>query len=189
MTAILTLFMGGFIVASTKWAVDMSLFRTKTITTHQWAPEYGNLTLSATLVAENEVMLNVTFSCTAYVNQPGFVWTLSVSNSSIPNYKHLPEGLELVEGTIVIICSCPIPDGFLSLQAKLRAIADGKWVVYGKFSASHGPGFSISASTDGIKITVSNGNIVQLEKALYPTSPPAQQPSDQTEQPPISPTH
>lgn len=181
MTTILTIFLGGFIVASTRWAVEMSLPRTKTITTQKWAPEYGNLTLSATLVAENEVVLDATFSSMAYVNQPGFVWTLSVSNSNIPKYTNLPEGLELVEGTNMINCSCPVVDGYLSLQARLRAIADGEWIIYGKFSASHGPGFSMSTSTDGIEISVSNGSIVKLEKAPYPTNSPNQQPNNQTE--------
>lgn len=163
-TVILTLFLGGFIVASTKWAVDMTFPGTKTIETHQFAPELGNLTLSATLVAENEVMLNVTFYGTGAYNQPPHVWTIWVSNSSIPGYRNLSEVLMLVEGTLMVNASCPVPGSFLGLQARLRAIADGECVVYCWFSVTAGPGFFHGISTGGIKITIADGSIVQLEK-------------------------
>lgn len=163
-TAILTLFLGGLIVAATKWGGDMSFPGTETINMQQFAPEIGNLTLSATLFAENEVILNVTFSGTGVYNQPGYVWTIWVSNSTVPNYRNLPEGLQLVEGTLKANGSCPLPSSFLRFQAKLRAIADGEWVVYSLFSATHGPGFYHGLSTGGVRILVSNGSIMQLEK-------------------------
>jgi hypothetical protein len=186
--ATLALFIGGLVVASSKLAIDMSLSQTKTMTTQNWAPQYGNLTLSATLISENEVVLNLTFSGTAYVNQPGYVWVLSVSNSSVPGYRNLPEGLELEEGTTLINNSCPVPDKILSLQARLRAIADGEWVMYGRFNVSSGPGFSMSSSTEGIEITVSNGRIVHLGKAPYPSNSPTLPSGSQSEQP-TSPQH
>jgi hypothetical protein len=193
-TATLVLFIGGLVVASSKLAIDLSLSQIRTITTQNWAPQYGNLTLSATVISENEVVLNATFSGTVYVNQPGFIWVLSFSNSSVPGYRNLPEGLELEEGAAVINNLCPVPDRILSLQAKLRAIADGKWVIYGKFTASSGPGFVMSSSTEGIEITVSNGRIVQLAKAPYPYPPSSPTPpsGSQNEHPtslPISPQH
>jgi hypothetical protein len=182
-TATLALFIGGSVVAFSKLAVDMSVSQTKTITTQSWAPRYGDLTLSATLIADNEVVLNVTFSGTESINQPGYVWVLSVSNSSIPGYRNLPDGLELEEGAILINESCPVSDRFLSLQARLRTIADGEWVVYGKLNASCGPGFFVGFSTDGIEITVSNGRIVQLEKAPYPSNSPPLPSGSQSERP------
>jgi hypothetical protein len=182
-TATLALVIGGLVVAFSKVAIDMSLSQIKTATTQSWAPHYGNLTLSARVIAENEVMLNVTFSGTAYVNQPGYVWVLSVSNSIIPGYRDLPEGLELEEGATSINKTCPVPDRFLSLQATLWAIADGEWVVYGKLNASSGPGFFVGMSTEGIEITVSNGKIVRLEKAPHPSSSPPSSSGGQSEHP------
>jgi len=167
LTAILILFLGVIIVTATKWALDASFPETKTIKTQRFAPDVGNLTLSATLVAENEVMLNLTFSGMGVYNHPGFVWTIWVSNSTIPNYRNLPEGLELVEGTLMENASCPVPGSFLSFQATLLAIVDGEWVVHGSFSATAGPGFYHGLSSGGIQITVSSGRIAQLEKEQY----------------------
>jgi hypothetical protein len=181
--ATLALSIGGLIVASSKLAIDMSLSQVRTITTQNWAPQYGNLTLAATLISENEVVMNANFSGTAYVNQPGYIWVLSVSNSSVPGYRNLPEGLELEEGEILINSSCPVPNRILGLQARLRATADGKWVIYGKFNASCGPGFSVSISTEGIEITVSKGRIVQLGKAPYPSNSGTPPSGSQNEQP------
>jgi hypothetical protein len=172
-TAAFALLVGGLVVASSKLAIDMSLSRIGTMTTQSWAPSCGNLTLSATLIAESEVVVNVTFYGTGYVNQPGYVWVLAVSNSIVPGYMDLPEGLELEEGATLINESCPVPDGFVSLQARLRAIADGEWVVYGKLNASHGPGFFVGMSSEGIQIKVDNGKIVQLGKAPHPSNPPS----------------
>jgi len=172
----------------------MSFQRTKTVKAQQFAPEIGNLTLLATVVAQNEVMLNLTFSGTGVYNNPGYVWTIWISNSTIPNYRNLSEGLLLVEGTSMLNSSCPVPGSFLSFQTRIRAVADGEWVVYGWFSAIAGPGFSHALSTDGIKINVSNGSIVQLEKALYPNNsttqmPTIKLPNNSTEQPTNPPVH
>ena len=200
----MTSFLGGFIVFATKWAVDVSYPGAKTIKIQQFAPQIGNLTLSATIVTENEVVLNLTFSGRAYVSYPGYNWTIWVSKnfSGRLHEPPLPEGLELVDGALKVNDTCPLPNNFLSLQAKLQAIADGEWVVYGLFSATAGSnppnpapgqdyGFYCGLSTSGIKITVSNGNVVQLEKAPYPSNPATEQPTNSsTEQPtnpPISP--
>jgi len=169
----------------------MSFPTTKTIKTQGFAPEVGNLTLSATLVAQNEVMLNVTFSGTGVYNNPGYAWAIWISNSTIPNYKNLSEGLMLVNGKLIVNSSCPVPDSFLNFQARLRTVVDGEWIVYGLFSAAAGPGFYYGLSTDGIRINVSNGIIVQLEKASYPTSSQmtTRQLNNQTEQPTNSTLH
>ena len=172
-TVILALLLGAFIVAATKWAVDLSSSETKTKETQQFAPEIGNLVLSATLVAEKEVMLKLTFSGTGVYNHPGYVWTIWISNSSIPNYRNISEGLDLIEGTLMENFSCPIPSSSLNLQVTLRATADGEWVVYGLFSATAGPGFYHGLSSGGIRMTVSNGQIVQLEKEHYQHQPPS----------------
>lgn len=193
---VLALILAGVIAVAAKWAVDLSFPKTKTIKTQQFAPKFGNLTLSATPFSENEVMLNLTFSGTAYVSYPGYNWTIWVSKS-IAGYLYetpLTEGLELVEGTLKANAICPLPNNFLSLQAKLRAIADGEWTVYGLFSATYGPGLYYGLSTGGIRISVSNGSIVRVEEAPYPTDSQmtAQQLGNQTEQltnPPIRPTN
>jgi hypothetical protein len=92
-TAKLALFIGGLVVASSKLALDMSFSQTRTITTQNqiwtmttqnFAPESGNLTLSVRVVSEKEVVVNVTFFGTTYVDQPGHGWVLFVSNSTIP---------------------------------------------------------------------------------------------------------
>jgi len=190
---ILTLFLGGFIVAATKWGIDLSFPRTKTATTQQFSPVVGNLTFSATAAAENEVLLNLTFQGTGAYGGTYYVWTIWVSNSSSPGpspgYENLPEGLRLVEGALKANASCPVPNKSLSLQAKLQTVADGEWIVHGWFSATAGPGFFCGLSAGGIKITVSNGNIVQLEKSTYPASLPTEQPSNQTERPTSPPIH
>ena len=183
---VLTLLLGGLIVTATKWGVNMSSFETKTVKTEQFAPEIGNLTLSATLVAENEVTLNLTFSGTGGYNHLGYVWTIWVSNSSIPNYRNLPEGLELVEGTLMENVSCPVPGSFLSFQATLRTIVDGEWTVYGLFSATAGPGFYHGLSSSGIQITTSKGRIVQLEKEQCQHQPPSPSGSENQQ---VSPYH
>lgn len=186
-TVILTLFLIGLIVATTKWVVDMSFAGNKTINTQQFAPEIGTLALSVTRISENEVMLNVTFSGLPYVSQPGYNWTVWVSKSIAEKLHEttLPEGLELVEGTLKVNVICPLPNDFLSFQAKLRAIADGEWIVYGRFSVTYGSdppnpapgqyyGWYCGSSTNGIKISLSNGRIVQLEKASHPNNPATQ---------------
>jgi hypothetical protein len=162
----LALFLGGFIVASTKLVADMSFQpRTKTATTEAFAPKFGNLTLSATLASENEVILNVTFYGRIYVTQPGFVWTIRISNTSIGyDWTNLPEGLELAEGSLKMNGTSPLPNNSLSLQAKIRAVKDGEWTIYGHFSATCGPGFYMSLSAIGIRIIVSNGQIIRIEK-------------------------
>lgn len=91
--------------------------------------------------------------------------------------------MKLLDGTLEVNASCPVPKSFLSLQAKLEAVADGEWILYGWFSATAGPGFSCSFSAGGIEIVVSNGNIVQVEKSAYQTNPSNEQPT----QPPKSP--
>lgn len=170
-TVILALFLGGSIIVSAKLAVDMSFQpRNKTVITQGFAPEVGNLTLSATLASENEVILNVTFAGTGVYNWPGYVWTIWISNSIIPNYRNLTEFLMLVDGTLMVNVSCPVPGSFLGFQARLRAAADGECVFYVWFSATNGPGFFHGISSGGIKITVSNGRIIQLEKEQ--TTPP-----------------
>lgn len=168
--AILTLFLGGLIV--TALIMDMNMFfpRTETATVQQFAPEVGNLTFSGTAVAENEVLLNLTFRGTGVYNDPPHVWTIWISSSPIPGYRNLSDGLQLVEGSLEVNASCPVPSRFLSLQATLQAIADGEWIVYGWFSATSG-GFSHSFGAGGIKIVVSNGSIMQVENAT--PSPPS----------------
>lgn len=165
-TAILTLCLSGSIIASAKLAIDMSSKSKGSVATAQeFAPRIGNLTFSAALASENEVLLNVTFQGAIYVTQPGFVWTLWISNSSLGyNRTNLPEGLKLVEGLLKVNDTCPLPCNCLSLQAKLQAIADGEWTVYGHFSATHGPGLYYGINAAGIQITVSNGHITQIEK-------------------------
>jgi len=117
----------------------MSFPETDTVKTQQSFPQIGNLTLVAVPATENEVMLNVTFSGKEYITQPGFVWTIWISDSIVGFETTLPRGLNLVEGTLRANGSCPLPNSSLSLQAKLRAIADGEWVVYGRFCATRGP--------------------------------------------------
>lgn len=196
-TVVLTLFLAGSIVAVTKWAVDMTSSRTWTVKTQQWAPIIGYLTLSVTVVSENEVMVNLTFSGAAYASYPGYNWTLWVSKGLVTyvNETSLLEGLELVEGALKVNGLSPFPSNSLSFQTKLRVIADGEWLIYGHFSATDNPapgenyGWYVGTSTGGIKITVINGSIVRVEEAPYPTSPSTQQPSNQTEQPYNPPIH
>lgn len=183
--------LAGAVLAATKSTVDMSFPRIKTVKTQQSFPQIGDLALVAVPATENEVMLNATFSGKEYITQPGFVWTVWVSDSIVGFETSLPRGLNLVEGTLRVNGSCPLPNFFLSLQAKLRAVADGEWVVYGRFGATRGPGEYYGLSTVGIRITVSNGSIVQVKEAPYPTDPQmiTQQPNNQTEQPTSPPIH
>lgn len=164
---ILPLFLGGSIVVAAKWVLGtFSGTVTMKATTQGFAPEIGNLTFSATLVSENEVLLNLTVLGTGYINNPGMVWILWFSD--IPNgiigVGYLAEGLALSEGSLEVNATCPLPLGFLSLQAKIRAVADGKWGVFGRFVGAHGLGFSCSIYTCGIYITVSNGCVMNIEK-------------------------
>jgi len=165
---ILTAFLSGSIVAATKWALNTFSRTTTTMktTTQGFAPEIGNLTFSATLVSENEILINLTVSGTGYINSPGMIWTLWVSD--IPNgiigVEDLPEGLMQLEGSLEVNATCPLPNGFLSLQAKIQAVADGKWSVFGRFFAAHGPGFSCGIYTYGIYITVLNSCVINIEK-------------------------
>jgi hypothetical protein len=61
------------------------------------------------------------------------------------------------------------PNNSLSIQAKLRAIVDGEWIVWGRFSANRGPGDYYGLTT-AIRVTVSNGRIIQIgeEQATPP---------------------
>jgi len=181
----------GVIVVAARWAFDTSFPGTKTVRTQQWAPEIGNLTFSATVASENEVVLNLTFSGTAYVGYPGFNWTLWISRDFVGELHEtpLPEGLELVEGVLKANGLCPFPSNLLSLQVRLRAVTDGEWTVYGHFSATYGSGWYVGSSTGGIQISVSNGGIVGVEEAPYPTGPSTEQPSNSTEQPNQPPIH
>lgn len=170
MAVILTLFLGGFFVASTKLAVDMSFHQQIiTVTTQDFAPEIGNLTLTAKLASENEFTLNLTFHGTVYVTQQGYVWRVWISRSLFINDTNLPEGLMLIEGSEEANGTCPLPNNSLSIQAKLRAIVDGEWIVWGRFSANRGPGDYYGLTT-AIRVTVSNGRIIQIgeEQATPP---------------------
>ncbi len=188
---VLIVLSGAFIVTATKWGIDMSFPRSKTVTTQQFAPQIGNLILSATVVAENEIMINATFSGKEYITQPGFVWTIWLSNSIVGLQTNLPEGLKLVEGTLKTNDSSPLPNNVISLHAKAQATADGEWVVYARFSATRGPGEYYALSTGGIKISVSNSSIAQVEEMTYHSNQPTQQsnnPStEKTTNPPTSP--
>jgi len=165
---ILTAFLAGSIVAATKWVLDTFSRTTTTMktTTQGFAPEIGNLTFSAMLASENKVLINLTVFGTGYINNPGMIWTLWFSD--IPNgiigVENLPEGLALSEGSLEVNAICPLPNRFLSLQAKIRAVTDGKWGVFGRFVAAHGPGFSCGIYTYGIYITVLNGCVMNIEK-------------------------
>ena len=165
---ILISFIGGSIVAATKWALDTFSRTTTTMktTTQGFAPEIGNLTFSATLASENEVLINLTVFGTGYINNPGMIWTLWFSD--IPNgiigVENLPEGLALSEGSLEVNATCPLLSRFLSLQAKIQTVADGKWGLFGRFVAAHGSGFSCGIYTYGIYITVLNGWIMNIEK-------------------------
>jgi len=165
---ILTAFLGVSIVAATKWAVDTFLRTTPTMktTTQGFAPEIGNLTFSAALVSENEVLINLTVLGTGYIDNAGMIWTLWISDlpNGIIGAENLPEGLTLSEGSLEVNATCPLPNRFLSLQAKIQATADGKWGIFGRFVAAHGPGFSCSIYTYGIYITVLNGCVINIEK-------------------------
>jgi len=187
---VLTLFLAGAVLAATKWALDMSFPGTETVKTQKSFPQIGNLALIAVPATENEVILNATFRGKEYITQPRFVWTIWISDSIVGFETILPRGLNLVEGTLRANGSCPLPNSSLSLQAKLRAVADGEWVVYGRFSATRGPGEYYGLSTGGIKITVSNGSIVRVEEA-HPTDTQmtTQQLNNQTEQPTRPPIH
>ncbi len=170
-TVILTLFFGGLIVTTIILGMNMFFLETKTVTVQQFAPEVGTLTFSGSAVAEDEVLLNLTFRGTGVYNDPPHVWTIWISSSPIPGYRNLSDGLQLVEGSLEVNASCPVPNRFLSLQARLEAIADGEWILYGWFSATAG-GFSHSFGAGSIEIVVSNGNIVQVKNATpSPLSP------------------
>ena len=162
MIAALILFFGALLVVAAKWGINTP--RDRAVVTRKSVLLAGNLTLSATIVAKSEVLVNATFSGSVNISQPGYVWTIWISNSIIGSETSLPEGLKLVEGTLRTNGSYPVPGNFLDFHAKLQAIKDGEWVIYGRFSATKEPGFYMGYSTNGIKIFVSKGSILGLER-------------------------
>lgn len=163
---LLCVVLGVGIVAGTKWSINILSPKTVVVTTQHFAPEIGNLTLSATIVSKKEVLLNLSFWGTSYTMKPGHVWTLWISDTfvGLADTARLPEGLKLVEGNLLWNGTYPVAYYFASVQVRALAIEDGIWTVYGAFGATHGAGWYVGISTGGIEITVSQGNVMQLEK-------------------------
>ena len=71
----------------------------------------------------------------------------------------LPEGLKLVNGSLIWRGSANV--GGVSIEARVRAVKDGEWFVFGAV-ARHNLSPYESFGSGGLKITVHNGKAVDI---------------------------
>lgn len=124
-----------------------------------WTKPYGKLTLTAFAVSPIDVELTlslVNYQTSSYYNLT--VWIADLNTS----YRvGLPEGFELMSGSIAWNGSAATPK--VNLEATIRAVKDGEWRLTG-VALWYQPGASQSHFSGALEITVSNGKVTDIEK-------------------------
>lgn len=120
---------------------------------------FGKLTLSAFAVSYKDVKL--TLSLVNYQTSSYYNLTVWIADLHTTNRAGLPEGFELVSGSIAWNGSAVTPE--VNLEATIRAVKDGEWRLTG-VALWYTPGDSQRQGSGAFEITVSNGKVTDIKK-------------------------